>query len=69
MFSLQFAVIDLDNFEFSKVEKTRSLKSSKEYPAMEYRYIGKFLSHFCTVIRFSVGDFNFDSSNKLPWWE
>jgi len=69
MFSMLFAVIDLDNFEFSEKEKTREVKSEEAYPAMEYRYIGKFLSHFCTVIRMSVGDFNFDSSNKLPWWE
>ena len=67
MFSLLLAVIDLDNFEYSDVEKTRSAKSEVSYPAMEYRYIGKFLSHFNTVIRMAVGDFNFDSSNKLTW--
>ena len=36
---------------------------------MEYRYLGKFMGHFCTVIRISIGDFNFDSVNKLPKFE
>ena len=69
MFSMLFAVIDLDNFEFSENEKTRAEKAQPQYPAMEYRYLGKFLGHFCTVIRISIGDFQFDSVNKLPMFE
>lgn len=57
MFCMLFAVVDLDNFEFSGNEKVRSEKAKPEYPAMEYRYLGKFMGHFCTVIRISIGDF------------
>ena len=69
MFCMLFAVIDLDNFEFSAKEKTRAEKAQPSYPAMEYRYLGKFMGHFCTVIRISIGDFQFDSVNKLPTFE
>lgn len=64
-----FAIIDVDNFEYSAKEKVRAEKAQATYPAMEYRYLGKFLGHFCTVIRMSIGDFQFDSVNKLPEWE
>jgi len=57
MFSMLLAIIDLDNFEFSEIESTRASKAKGTYPSMEYKYLGKFLGHFCTVIRLSIGDF------------
>lgn len=69
MFCMLFAVVDLDNFEFSAKEKTRAEKAQPSYPGFEYRYLGKFMGHFCTVIRMSIGDFNFESVNKMPQFE
>jgi len=60
MFSMLFAVVDLDNFEFSEIELVRAEKAKSSYPSMEYKYLGKFLGHFCTVVRLSIGDFQFD---------
>lgn len=69
MFCMLLGVVDLDNFEFSDKEKTRAKKAGVEYPDMEYRFIGKFMGHFNTVIRISVGDFNFEAVNQMPQFE
>lgn len=69
MFCMLLAVVDLDNLEYSANEKTRAAKAQPEYPSMEYRYLGKFMGHFNTVLRISIGDFNFDAVNKLPQFE
>ena len=43
----------------------RSSKAAITYPGIEYKYINMFTAHFLSVIRISIGDFNFDQATQL----
>ena len=65
MFALILAILDIANFEKNSDPAIRDLLNGINYPNKEYLHINRFVSHFFTVLRISLGDFNFDASQIL----
>lgn len=63
---LVFSIIELGDLDQLKSdEKGASKLKLKTYPGVEYQYIPKFLRHFITLFRMSLGDFDFGESTSL----
>ena len=75
LFSMTFAVLGLGNENFDGKFKTYHNDATdmseaykdevKLYHGSEYKVIGKFAGYFLTVLRTSLGDFQFDASQYL----
>ena len=50
-------------------EEFKSLKAKKSYPGVEYFYLPKFLRSTVTILRTSLGDYDFGESTYLPPYE
>jgi len=61
MLSLIFGVIGLNNFS----RDPSVLEGLTSIPGSEYSHIGLFLGNMLTIIRISVGDFDFSGSSFL----
>jgi hypothetical protein len=55
-------ILDLANFERNEDPDIRNLVKGITYPGIEYKHIDRFTGHFITILRMSLGDFNFDAS-------
>ena len=65
MFALILAILDLGNFEFSDDPVIRNVPNTPTGPGKEYNHVNKFLAHVITIIRISIGDFDFGASTYL----
>lgn len=61
MLSLIFGVIGLNNFS----RNPELVANLSALPGSEYKHIGLFLGNMLTIIRISVGDFDFSGSSFL----
>ena len=73
MFSLIFGVMGFQNYTNDK-ELMEYFEKKDDYPGIEYREIGLFFGNIISVIRMSLGDFDFDAikymdnlSNIIFW--
>lgn len=63
---LVFSIIELGNLDRMKTDDKGAAKLKlKTYPGVEYQHIPKFLRHFITLFRMSLGDFDFGESTAL----
>ena len=65
MFAIIFSILDLANYSKSSDPAIRAILDGINYPNKEYLHINQFVGHFFTVLRISLGDFNFDASQVL----
>lgn len=65
MFAIILSILDVANFAKSSDPEIRALLEGITYPNKEYMHINQFVSHIITVLRISLGDFNFDASQVL----
>ena len=75
LFSMTFAVLGIGNENFdgkfkayfnNETDMKDAYKDEiKMYHGSEYKTIGKFAGYFLTVLRISLGDFGFDTSQYL----
>ena len=67
--ALMLSIIDLGNIGLSPDEKVRATLAAKTYPDIEYKYLDKLLAHILTVVRISIGDFQFDAATSLNMFQ
>ena len=63
--TLIFNVLELGNFEKSRSANLRKITKNPTYPGKEYQYLPAFLKQALSVIRISLGDFDFAESSEL----
>ena len=64
--SLIFSIIGLGNIENLKNDDGGAQKLKlKTYPGVEYQHVAKYIRHFITLFRMSLGDFDFGESTAL----
>ena len=73
MFSLIFGVMGFQNYTYDK-ELMDYFEKKDDYPGIEYREIGLFFGNIISVIRMSLGDFDFgaikymDNLSNIIFW-
>ena len=67
--SLIFTIIELGSFDRNMGEDFKTLKAKKSYPGVEYQHLPKFLRNTVTILRTSLGDYDFGESTYLPLYE
>ena len=65
MFAIVLSILDLGNFTKSSDPNIRNLLNGITYPGKEYMHINHFMGNFFTVLRISMGDFQFDAQQVL----
>ena len=63
--ALMMSILDLGNIGLSDDEMVRATLAAKTYPDIEYKYLNKLFAHVLTVVRISIGDFQFDAATSL----
>jgi hypothetical protein len=72
MCALIFNILQIGNYELSPDPQLQSLLSLPiyiSYPGQEYKYIPYFMRQVISIIRISLGDFNFDEAVNLDKFE
>jgi hypothetical protein len=65
MFSIILSILKVGNFEASHDPLVKNLREKSSYPNMEYKHLSYSLQNFMTVLRISLGDFNFEATTLL----
>lgn len=69
MFSLIFNILQMGNYEFSIREDIQDIINLKVYPGQEYKYLPAWFRQCISVMRISLGDFDFGESGYLDPFE
>ena len=65
MFACSLAIIDYSNFEFDDDYDIRTVQSLPTGPDREYARMNKMFARVIAVLRISIGDFGFDSTQYM----
>ena len=66
MFSLIMGVMGWQNFTRTDVDFPEGILERERYPGVEYKYLGRLVGNFLSVLRMSLGGTDFFSSTFLP---
>jgi len=67
--SLIFNIIQLGNYENKVDEGLKNKLKAISYPGIEYKHIPRWARHWFSVLRISLGDFDFGESTDLEPFE